>query len=34
MLIRRIADGRLLHVIMGWLTVPVMERVGRRVMVH
>src|SRR5712671_567047 len=29
MLIRRIVDGRLLRVIMGWLTVPVMERVGR-----
>ena len=30
-LIRRIADGRLLRVIKGWLTVPVVERVGRRV---
>jgi RNA-directed DNA polymerase len=30
-LIRRIADGRLLRVIKDWLTVPVVERVGRRV---
>ena len=30
-LTRRIADGRLLRVIKGWLTVPVVERVGRRV---
>jgi RNA-directed DNA polymerase len=30
-LIRRIADGRLLRVIKGWLTVPVVERIGRRV---
>jgi len=30
-LIRRIADGRLLRIIKGWLTVPVVERVGRRV---
>jgi group II intron reverse transcriptase/maturase len=29
-LTRRIADGRLLRVIKGWLTVPVVERVGRR----
>jgi hypothetical protein len=29
-LTRRIADGRLLCVIKGWLTVPVVERVGRR----
>ena len=30
-LIRRIADGRLLRIIKGWLTVPVVERAGRRV---
>src|SRR5580693_3931625 len=29
-LTRRIADGRLLHVIKSWLTVTVVERVGRR----
>ena len=29
-LIRRLADRRLLRVIKGWLTVPVVERVGRR----
>ena len=28
---RRIADGRLLRIIKGWLTVPVVERAGRRV---
>ena len=28
---RRIADGRLLRIIKGWLTVPVVERIGRRV---
>jgi group II intron reverse transcriptase/maturase len=30
-LIRRIADGRLLRIIKSWLTVSVVERVGRRV---
>jgi hypothetical protein len=34
MLIRRIADRWLLRVIMGWLTVPVMEWVGLRVIVQ
>lgn len=27
---RRIADGRVLTIIKGWLTAPVMERIGRR----
>jgi RNA-directed DNA polymerase len=29
-LCRRIADGRLLRTIKGWLTAPVVERIGRR----
>jgi group II intron reverse transcriptase/maturase len=29
-LCRRIADGRLLRMIKGWLTAPVVERIGRR----